>query len=85
MSDAMQRALEWSSAIARAERIARETTNDDARRWAERNLIQLLLLYAWATRERRDLIPFYRDRAELAIAAYRELRRQERIEREEAA
>jgi hypothetical protein len=81
---AMAAALAWASAVGRAERIARAATGDDARRWAERNLIQLLALWAWSTRTRRDLIPFYRQRSRLAIAAYRELWR-DRIEREEMA
>ncbi len=72
---AMAAALAWASAVGRAERIARRATNDDARRWAERNLIQLIALWAWSTRARRDLVPWYRDKLRAACKAYRELGR----------
>jgi len=68
--EAMKQTLAVFEAHGRAYRIAREATAD----WFDppkQNVIETLAIYAWATRERRDLLPYYRARARRAVKFYR--------------
>lgn len=72
--EAIEQACALMGAGGRAERLAWEFSGRDFSRMAERNLIYLLLLYAWATRNRPDLVAEFRERARWGCREYRKLR-----------
>lgn len=76
-AEAMRQAEALFAAHGRAYRKAREATAD----WwepAKFNLLCRLYEYAHATRERRDLLPLYRERALRALRLYRALKTESR-------
>lgn len=79
LSPATQAALDRACSIfanfGRAQRVALVVAEErgDICDFALRTLVERLLMYAWATREMKADVPYYRERARATLRAYRTL------------